>query len=116
MGLFSKKKKDEEKLEEITPEIKAKLDEYAERGNRFQEEEQYEEALQAWEEGLALIPEPQQYYAAVSLESHQHGSLWLEAMKQTLKMTVFLFVAMSSLTIRKARRSERWGHAMRISL
>ncbi len=41
-----------------------------------------------------IIPEPQQYYAAVSLESHQHGSLWLEAMKQTLKMTVFLFVAM----------------------
>ena len=63
MGLFSKKKNDEEKLEEITPEIKAKLDEYAERGNRFEEEEQYEEALQAWEEGLALIPEPQQYYS-----------------------------------------------------
>ena len=63
MGLFSKKKNDEEKLEEITPELKAKLDEYAERGNRFEEEEQYEEALQAWEEGLALIPEPQQYYS-----------------------------------------------------
>ena len=63
MGLFSKKKNDEEKLEEITPELKAKLDEYAERGNRFEEEEQYEEALQGWEEGLALIPEPQQYYS-----------------------------------------------------
>ena len=63
MGLFSKKKNDEEKLEEITPELKAKLDEYAERGNRSEEEEQYEEALQAWEEGLALIPEPQQYYS-----------------------------------------------------
>ena len=63
MGLFSKKKNDEEKLEEITPELKAKLDEYAERGNRFEEEEQYEKALQAWEEGLALIPEPQQYYS-----------------------------------------------------
>ncbi len=63
MGLFSKKKNGDEKLEEITPELKAKLDEYAERGNRFEEEEQYEEALQAWEEGLALIPEPQQYYS-----------------------------------------------------
>ena len=38
MGLFSKKKNGDEKLEEITPEINAKLDEYAERGNRFEEE------------------------------------------------------------------------------
>lgn len=62
MGLFSKKKKDERPLEGITPEIKAKLDEWAERGNQFEEEERYDEAIQAWEEGLRLIPEPQQFY------------------------------------------------------
>ena len=42
MGLFSKKKKEEVLLDEITPEIKAKLDELAERGNQYEEEEQYE--------------------------------------------------------------------------
>ncbi|MDE7210340.1 MAG: tetratricopeptide repeat protein [Lachnospiraceae bacterium] len=63
MGLLSKKEKDGEKLEGITLELKAKLDELAEKGNQFEEEEQYEEAIQAWEEGLHLIPEPQQYYS-----------------------------------------------------
>lgn len=33
MGLFSGKKKEEEKPEEITPDLRAKLDEFAERGN-----------------------------------------------------------------------------------
>lgn len=63
MGLFSKKKKDEAALDEITPEIKVKLDKAAERGNQFEDEEQYEKAIQAWEEGLDLIPEPQQFYS-----------------------------------------------------
>ena len=63
MGLFSSEKKVEQKLEEITPELKAKLDEFAERGNQLEEEEQYQEAIQTWEEGLNLIPEPQQYYS-----------------------------------------------------
>jgi len=64
MGLFSKKKKGENvALEEITPEIKAKLDELAEQGNQLEEEEQYEEAIQVWEEGLNLIPKPQQFYS-----------------------------------------------------
>lgn len=45
MGLFSKKKKDEAEIKEITPKIKAKLDEFAEKGNRFEDEEQYEEAI-----------------------------------------------------------------------
>lgn len=62
MGLFSKKK-DEVALDEIMPETKAKLDELAERGNQLEEEERYEEAIQAWEEGLNLIPEPQQFYS-----------------------------------------------------
>lgn len=63
MGLFSGKKKEEEKFEEITPELRARLDECAERGNQFEDEEQYEEAIKAWEEGLSLIPKPQQFYS-----------------------------------------------------
>lgn len=63
MGLFSKKKKDKEKIEEITPALKAKLDEFAEKGNQLESEERYEEAVQVWKEGLSLIPEPQQFYS-----------------------------------------------------
>jgi len=37
MGLFSKKKKDETTIDEITPEIKVKLDELAERGDQLEE-------------------------------------------------------------------------------
>lgn len=63
MGLFSKKKKKEAAIDELTPQIKAKLDELAEKGNQFEEEEQYDEAIQAWKEALSLIPEPQQFYS-----------------------------------------------------
>lgn len=63
MGLFSRKKKEEERLEEITPALKARLDEFAERGNQFEKQGRYEEAVQAWREGLGLIPEPQQFYS-----------------------------------------------------
>lgn len=42
--------------DEITPELKTKLDELAEKGNQLEEEEQYEEAIQVWMEGLKLIP------------------------------------------------------------
>ena len=63
MGFFSKKKKDEVELDEITPEIKVKLDELAVKGNQLEDEEQYEKAIQVWEEGLRLIPEPQQFYS-----------------------------------------------------
>lgn len=38
--------------DEITSEIKAKLDELAERGNQLEEEEQYEEAIQIWENAV----------------------------------------------------------------
>ena len=54
---------DEEKLEEITPALKAKLDEFAEKGNLLEDEGQYDEAIEAWEEGLHLIPGPQQFYS-----------------------------------------------------
>lgn len=63
MGLFSKKKKEETALDELTPEMKNKLDELAERGNQLEEEGQYENAMEIWEEALNLIPQPQQYYS-----------------------------------------------------
>lgn len=63
MGLFSKKKNEEVAIDELTPQIKTKLDELAQKGNQFEEEEQYEEAIQAWKEALSLIPEPQQFYS-----------------------------------------------------
>ena len=58
MGLFSKKEEDE-----LTPEISVKLDELAEKGNQFEREKRYEDAMKVWQEGLALIPEPQQFYS-----------------------------------------------------
>lgn len=62
MGLFFKKKKEEAPLDELTPEVKEKLDEYAEKGNQLEQDGKYDEAVQAWQEGLRLIPEPQQFY------------------------------------------------------
>lgn len=64
MGLFSKKKKDElPSIHKLTPEIQTKLKELSERGNHLEEEKRYEEAIQVWQEGLGLIPEPQQFYS-----------------------------------------------------
>lgn len=63
MGLFSKKKKEELPLVELTPEMEARLDELAQKGNQLEEQGRYEEAVQAWKEGLDLIPEPQQFYS-----------------------------------------------------
>ncbi len=62
MGSFSKNKK-EAPIDELTPQIKAKLDELAEKGNQLEDEERYEEAIEAWQEGLDLIPAPQEYYS-----------------------------------------------------
>ena len=42
MGLFSKKKNEEVAIDELTPQIKTKLDELAQKGNQFEEEEQYD--------------------------------------------------------------------------
>ena len=39
MGLFSKKKNEEVAIDELTPQIKTKLDELAQKGNQFEEEE-----------------------------------------------------------------------------
>lgn len=48
--------------EELTPEIQAQMDELAQRGNRLEQEGRLAEAIEAWQEGLALIPEPRQLY------------------------------------------------------
>lgn len=42
--------------EELPPELGKKLEELYEKGSRLEREERYEEALQAWQEGYALIP------------------------------------------------------------
>ena len=62
MGLFSKAGEDEE-FDELTPEIRAKLDELAEKGNELEGAALYEEAIQTWNEALNLIPGPQQFYS-----------------------------------------------------
>ena len=62
MGLFSKKKK-EEPLDELTPEIREKLEEFCEKGNMLADLGEREEAIQIWQEGLDLIPAPQQFYS-----------------------------------------------------
>lgn len=61
MGLSSKKK--EVVIKELTSEIEIKIEELSEKGNRFEEQGQFEDAIQAWQEGLDLIPEPQQLYS-----------------------------------------------------
>lgn len=53
----------EEPLDELAPDIQVKLDELAQRGNLLEEEKRYKEAIQVWEEGLASIPEPQQWFS-----------------------------------------------------
>lgn len=60
MEISLSEKADAATFEVLTEKIKARLDELAERGNQLEDEERYDEALQVWEEGLSLIPEPQQ--------------------------------------------------------
>ena len=62
MGLFSKAGEEEE-FDELTPEIRAKLDELAEKGNELEGAALYEEAIQTWNEALNLIPGAQQFYS-----------------------------------------------------
>lgn len=50
-------------IEELSPKIKKRLDKLADRGNMFEEAGMYDEAIREWQEGLDLIPEPQQYYS-----------------------------------------------------
>lgn len=76
MGLFSGKKKEQEEFEKITPELRARLDELAEKGNQLEDEEQYEAAVQAWEEGLSLIPEPKQFYSETVWFLAAIGDVW----------------------------------------
>lgn len=50
-------------VEDLAAEVQAKMDELAQKGNRLEKEGRLAEAVQAWQEGLALIPEPQQFYS-----------------------------------------------------
>lgn len=50
-------------MDELSVEITTKLDELAELGNRLEKEKQYAAAIEAWQRGLGLIPEPQQFYS-----------------------------------------------------
>lgn len=63
MKLFSKREKEELTLDELMPETIVKLEKLYEKGNQFEKEERYEDAIQAWQEGLSLIPQPQQFYS-----------------------------------------------------
>ena len=63
MEISLNEKEDATMFEELTEKIEARLDELAKRGNQLEHEERYDEALQVWEEGLSLIPEPQQFYS-----------------------------------------------------
>lgn len=57
------KVENEENFDELTPIIKAKLNELAKIGNQLETKEEYEQALQLWKEALTLIPKPQQFYS-----------------------------------------------------
>lgn len=48
--------------EELSEEIQAKMDELAQKGNQLESEGRLAEAVAAWQAGLELIPEPQQFY------------------------------------------------------
>lgn len=50
-------------VEDLAAEVQAKMDELAQKGNRLEKEGRLAEAVQAWQEGLALIPKPQQFYS-----------------------------------------------------
>lgn len=50
-------------MDELSEEIINKLNELAEIGNDYYDQEKYDEALKVWEEALSLIPHPQQFYS-----------------------------------------------------
>lgn len=39
------------------------MNELAELGNQLETEGRFDDAVEAWQEGLSLIPEPQQFYS-----------------------------------------------------
>lgn len=57
-------------MDGISPTLRARLDELAEAGNAFCDTEEYEKALEVWQEALSLIPSPRQAYGE---------SMWFEA-------------------------------------
>ncbi|MCI9044299.1 MAG: hypothetical protein HFJ96_02635 [Peptococcaceae bacterium] len=49
-------------VEELSEEIQAEMDDLAQKGNQLENEGRLAEAVAAWQAGLELIPEPQQFY------------------------------------------------------
>lgn len=52
-----------DELNELSEQLQDRLGELAQAGNEFCSNGQYDQALQVWNEGLKLIPEPQQFYS-----------------------------------------------------
>lgn len=52
-----------ENLIELPEELTRQLDELAEEGNRLFDEDNIEQAIEVWQKGLSLIPEPQNCYS-----------------------------------------------------
>ena len=63
--MFSKENLEEfvETDYQLEEEYEEMIQAYYEKGNELEEEGLMEEAIQAWEKGLSLIPEPKQFYS-----------------------------------------------------
>ncbi len=49
-------------LDDLAP-VRARMNELAELGNELEAKGRFDDAVEAWQEGLSLIPEPQQFYS-----------------------------------------------------
>lgn len=115
MGLFFKKEDkvseeeaafEEREPEEITPEIKVKLDELAERENQLEEDERYDEAVSAWKKALDLIPEPQQCYSETSWFLTAIGDVYFQQ---------GMYLHMNALTRREEIGALKWDMSIPLS-
>ncbi len=75
--------------EELSAEIQAKMDKLAQKGNRLEKEGRLAEALAAWQAGLALIPEPQQFYGQTVWFLAAIGDVYFQQGKYRLALECF---------------------------
>ena len=66
----------QERLKDLRLNKGLKLEELAEKGNQYEREKQYDQAMQVWMEGLSLIPEPQQFYSETVWFSASIGDVY----------------------------------------